>query len=195
MNNKKIFSFAGAQSTGKSTLLNNLQNRYGDQIVYIPEITRQLIKLGYVINEEGDDRTQRAIINAHEVNMEVAVNVTSGYPVPDGKPKHVIMDRCIWDGVIYTSWLHYQERVTQETLDYAYETFDLLIGGYDIIFYTDPSDVKLIDDGERSASVDFRNQIVDMFENSLIEVSKQTEVVRLKGPVEKRIKTILEYLK
>jgi predicted ATPase len=194
MNTKKIFSFAGAQSTGKTTLLNNLMTQFGgDQIVFIPEITRQLIKLGYVINEEGDDKTQRAIINAHEVNMEAAVNATSGYS--DDKPKHVIMDRCIWDGVIYTSWLHYQEKVSQKTLDYAYETFDLLIGGYDCIFYTDPADVKLIDDGERSASVDFRNQIIDMFENSLFEVSKQTEVVRLRGPVEKRMKTIIEYLK
>lgn len=194
MNTKKIFSFAGAQSTGKTTLLNNLMTQFGgDQIVFIPEITRQLIKLGYVINEEGDDKTQRAIINAHEVNMEVAVNATSGYS--DDKPKHVIMDRCIWDGVIYTSWLYYQEKVSQKTLDYAYETFDLLIGGYDCIFYTDPADVKLIDDGERSASVDFRNQIIDMFENSLFEVSKQTEVVRLRGPVEKRMKTIIEYLK
>jgi nicotinamide riboside kinase len=186
----KIISFSGAQSTGKSTLLNKLATVFKDSCFFIPEITRKLREQGHAINEDGDDITQRAIINTHEDNMDVANVIASGL-----HPKNVIMDRCIWDGVIYTSWLHHQERVSQKTVDYAYETFDLLIGGYDLIFYTDPSDVPLVDDGERSANKEFRDQIIEMFENSVFEVSRHTEVVRLKGSVEKRMKTILEYLK
>ena len=34
---------------------------------------------------------------------------------------------------------------------------------YDIIFYTSPKDVKLIDDGERSVDRGFRNQIINIF--------------------------------
>jgi nicotinamide riboside kinase len=186
----KIISFSGAQSTGKSTLLNKLTSIFTDSCFFIPEITRQLREKGFVINEDGDDTTQRAIINAHEDNMDAANLVASGMGA-----KNVIMDRCIWDGVIYTSWLHHEGRVDKKTVDYAYDTFDLLIGSYDLIFYTEPGDVPLVDDGERSANKEFRDQIIEMFENSLFEVSKHTEVVRLKGSVEKRMKTILEYLK
>jgi nicotinamide riboside kinase len=195
MNTGKIFSFSGAQSTGKSTLLDLIEKQFGDRLIYFPEITRQLRSKGFTINEDGDDKTQRAIINQHEDNMDVANVITAGTNYLT--PKSVVMDRCIWDGVIYTNWLYHEdeEKVSKETLDYAYETFDLLIGGYDCIFYTDPTDVKLVDDGERSSSKTFRDQIIEMFENSIIEVSRHTEVVRLKGSIDKRMKTIIEYLK
>jgi len=186
----KIISFSGAQSTGKSTLMNKLAKTLPESCFFIPEITRKLREQGFVINENGDDETQRAIINAHEDKMDVANVIATAQ-----EPRNVIMDRCIWDGVIYTSWLHHEGRVDKKTVDYAYDTFDLLIGGYDIIFYTEPGDVPLVDDGERSANKEFRDQIIEMFENSIFEVSKHTEVVRLKGSVEKRMKTVLEYLK
>lgn len=186
----KILSFSGAQSTGKTTLLNLVKEKYKDQIEVFPEITRQLKEKGFVINEAGTDETQRAVITCHENNLESAIIIANRLE------SNVLMDRCIWDGMIYTNWLYNNtDIITDETMNYAYESFDLMMGSYDVIFYTNPYDVKLVDDGERSASVKFRDEIIEMFENSFLEASKHTEIVRLKGSPSKRMKIIEKYLK
>ena len=64
-----IISFTGAQSTGKSTLLNKCKEEFGDKFVYFPEITRQIkSELGLAINEAGDNTTQTIIITEHIKN-------------------------------------------------------------------------------------------------------------------------------
>ena len=42
--------------------------------------------------------------------------------------------------------------------------FGYLIHDLDVIFYTDPKDVKLVDDGERSTNTSFRDEIIELFE-------------------------------
>ena len=65
-----IVSFTGAQSTGKTTLLNELKKwKELEGYVFIDEITRNVSKLGMNINEKGDDATQTAIMNAHIENF------------------------------------------------------------------------------------------------------------------------------
>ena len=61
---------------------------------------------------------------------------------------------------------------------------------YDVIFYTNPEDVKLVDDGERSVDKRFRDQIIDIFNMYLDRKDFEAEVVELKGSVEDRLKTI-----
>jgi hypothetical protein len=61
-----------------------------------------------------------------------------------------------------------------------------------VIFYTSPDDVKLIDDGERSANAEFRDDIIKLFENYIKEYN--LKVVRLSGTVEERLQTIKDTL-
>ena len=71
--------------------------------------------------------------------------------------------------------------------DIAINIYNSLYNKYDVIFYTDPEDVELVDDGERSADKKFRDDIITNFEN---RIKRLNNVVVLKGTVEKRLETI-----
>ena len=46
--------------------------------------------------------------------------------------------------------------------------FDNYIESYDVIFYTDPADVNIEDDGERSVDVGFRSDIIESFNHFIL---------------------------
>lgn len=175
-----LISFSGAQSTGKTTLLNHLMKLNDKNIEFVPEVTR-LVKREYnlPINESGNDKTQLMIVAEHIKNI---------YRKRKGS---AILDRCLLDGVVYTHWLADNFKVSLSSYGLASKFFTELIDSYDIIFYTDPGDVKLEDDGERSANVEFRDDIIDLFERYMLKLDN---VVRLSGTVEERLKTIKQTL-
>tara|TARA_R110000803_G_scaffold52398_8_gene107914 strand:+ start:3083 stop:3637 length:555 start_codon:yes stop_codon:yes gene_type:complete len=174
-----IVSFTGAQSTGKSTLL----ERCRDDEKFLsydfePEVTRWVKKTyGLSINEDGDEFTQLAILNRHMHNYLTY------------KDKDVVLDRCILDGLVYTQYLYNSGKVSVDVLDYASYLYRTLVDKIDIILYTEP-DIPLVDDGERSVNVGFRKDIVDIFEEVLDSAAASTKLVRLKGSVENRMKVI-----
>ncbi len=64
-----IVSFTGAQSTGKTTLLNILKNKNKD-INFIEEVTRRINReYDLPINESGNSLTQLMIIADHVANL------------------------------------------------------------------------------------------------------------------------------
>jgi nicotinamide riboside kinase len=168
-------AFTGAQSTGKTTLLNKLKedsNYY--TFTFVDEITRRMTKHGLQINEGGDNMTQLLIMNSH------LKNILKG---------DVIMDRCVLDGVVYTRYLYEKGQISEWVMDYAEKIFQLIIENYDYIFYLIPEfDIK--DDGVRSIDSDFRNQIVKLFDQYILEC--EVPVIRITGSLEERIKQIKE---
>lgn len=174
-----IVSFTGAQSTGKSTLLEKCRgDKRFESYEFEPEVTRWVKKTyGLSINEAGDDFTQLAILNRHMHNYLIY------------RDKDVILDRCIVDGLVYTQYLHLNNKVSADVLDAATHLYNKLVDKIDIIFYTEP-DIPLVDDGERSVNVEFRNEIIGIFEKILCSAETSTKVVRLKGSVENRMKVI-----
>jgi len=178
-----IISFTGAQSTGKSTLLNKCKEEFDDRFMYFPEITRSIRdKFGVKINEGGNDITQLLIISGHIENMIKGMS----------SEKHCIFDRCVLDGLVYTEWLKNKSGVSSCVYESMVNVFSEYIDKVDIIFYTDPKDVELVYDGERSIDIDFRNEIINSFEG-YIKYCKQ--VLKLSGTVEERMNVIKETLK
>jgi nicotinamide riboside kinase len=177
-----LISFSGAQCTGKTTLLNHLQDR-NSHIKFVPEVTR-LVKREYnlPINEDGTDVTQMLIIGEHLRNAYRADVESSDY----------ILDRCSLDGIVYTHWLSDQRKVSMGVYSYADYIFSSTINKYDIIFYTSPADVTLQDDGERSIDVGFRSDIINLFEMYIR--TRNINVVYLTGTVEERLQIIKETL-
>lgn len=175
-----LISFSGAQSTGKTTLLNHLQN-LNEHIKFVPEVTR-LVRRDYnlPINEDGNDVTQLMIIGEHLRNAYKISNESS------------ILDRCSLDGLVYTYWLCSKRKVSMSVYSFAESIFNKTINKYDVIFYTSPEDVNLIDDGERSANSDFRDDIIKLFESYILEFN--INIVRLSGTVEERLQTIKKTL-
>lgn len=181
-----IFSFTGAQSTGKTTLLNALYKKNGDYpFTFIPEVTR-LVKREYdmPINEGGGDLTQMLIMTEHVRNVykNRADHLIRGV--------HQIFDRCALDGIVYSLWLLQEGKIGRSCYDACELIWKNLKDKYDVIFYTSPDDVKLVDDGERSADVKFRNDIINIFNIYLERRDFDAEVVELKGSVKDRLKTI-----
>ena len=180
-----IISFTGAQSTGKTTLLNSIKdlNPYLDSI---DEVTRR-IKREYnlPINEDGGDITQTMIMSDH------IANIFRKYD------SDVIFDRCALDGVVYTQWLYNKGKVSKEVLQWAKKIYNTLIDKYDAIFVTSPDDVPLVDDGERSVDIDFREEIIDIFNMYIDDIkiySREVNMFVVEGSVEDRMKYIKNVL-
>jgi nicotinamide riboside kinase len=173
-----LISFTGAQSTGKSTLLNHCckQPRFR-KFHCIHEVTRKVKREQHVdINTAGDDLTQLYIINEHLHNHMLVGNA--------------LLDRCILDGLVYTQYLYEQGRVSEWVFKYTHGMFDLLLPKIDIIFYTSPDDVELHDDGERSSDIAFRERIVELFDIHRNSAKVQSKLHVLSGDVLTRYKQI-----
>jgi thymidylate kinase len=177
-----LISFSGVQSSGKSTLLKLCKEIYSDRYEFVDEVTR-LVKREFnvPINEQGTGLTQCLITNKHIENV-LRFRETKG----------AIFDRCILDGLCYTGYLHIEGSVPGWVFDYTKNVFKKLISQYDVIFYTDPYDVALVDDGERSVDVEFRNKMIETFEQAIISYDDllKDKIVRLKGTVEERMEAI-----
>ena len=183
-----IFSFTGAQCTGKTTLLKHLYKENGDYpFLFIPEVTR-LIKREYnmPINESGDDLTQMLIMTEHVRNIfrDRADYIVRGV--------HQILDRCALDGIVYSHYLLDKGKINRATYDACDLIYKKLINKYDVIFYTSHEDVELVDDGERSVDKIFREDIIGLFDMYMQYniIEKGPRVVHLEGTVEERLKTI-----
>lgn len=178
-------SFSGAQSTGKSTLLQACKEVYKDY-KFVDEVTRYVRRTYDVkINEIGGTETQLYILAEHIKNHLRT-------------DENLILDRCILDGYVYTKYQVNQGKVSHSVLEAFNGVYTVLMDKLDYIFYTDPSDVKLVDDGERSVDYKFRDDIIEMFEDLItykMSPKNREKIVRLKGSVEKRMQTIEKYLK
>ena len=183
-----IFSFTGAQCTGKTTLLKHLYKENGDYpFVFVPEVTR-LIRREYnmPINESGDDLTQMLIMTEHVRNIfrDRADHIVRGV--------HQILDRCALDGIVYSHYLLDKGKINRATYDACDLIYKKLINKYDVIFYTSHEDVELVDDGERSVDKIFREDIIGLFDMymqyNIIEDGPR--IVHLEGTVKERLKTI-----
>lgn len=177
-----LISFTGAQSTGKTTLLNHLSERNPD-IIFVPEVTR-LIKREYnlPINEAGNVMTQMMIMAQH---------VKNAYSV-EHTNANVILDRCSVDGLVYTHWLC-DQGLDMSAYNFARIVYENTVSKYDVIFYTSPEDVVLTDDGERSINNKFREDIIDLFAKHFR--NPQSNLVVLRGTVEERLQIIKNTLK
>jgi hypothetical protein len=181
-----IFTFTGPQCSGKTTLLKKCREYYGSKLCYIDEVTR-LIKRehGVDINETGaNDVTQTLILNKEFENLF--------YNYKGFGFQGILHDRCLMDGMVYTSYF------ARDKLKYFLVSSSLgvmyyvnYIHKYDHIFYPSPHDVPLVDDGERSGNKEFRNAIIDLYENFWLKDERlKKKITILRGTVEERMEAI-----
>ena len=164
-------AITGAQSTGKSTLLQYLKK--DDDLIgfeFIEELTRQIAAKGININEEGSNFSQIFTVTIHAENIV---------------KKHFISDRCALDGLVYTKWLYDNDKVDKWMLDYAIGVAKEVLPRYDFIYYL-PAEIPIEDDGIRSADETFRNEILVLFEGYIKEFD--LKVITLTGSVAERAK-------
>lgn len=171
-------SICGAQGVGKTTLLNAIESDgYFDKFTKCREVTRWVKTLGFDINEQGSDTTQRLIMMKHIENLIMNSNM--------------ITDRSAIDGLVYSTWLHKNGSISDDTLEYCLNVFFTLIPFYDRVFYIKP-EFDIEDDGVRSTNRQFRDEIEKTFEFVLDTYS--IPYIILSGSVENRINQIKQEL-
>lgn len=163
---------SGAQSVGKTTLINSLKNIITD-IEFKGEITRTIQSLGFNINEAGTDSTQLEIMKYHLKYLEA---------------DNCVYDRTVLDGLVYTEFLYNHNQVHKSTFLSAYTDYMNNINKYDILFYIKP-EFDIEDDCQRSTNIEFRNEIVKLF-NYYIE-KDNIPVIILSGDVEARTADVI----
>ena len=181
-----IFTFTGPQCSGKTTLLKKCKEYYGAKLCYVDEVTR-LIKRehGVDINEAGaNDVTQTLILNKEFENLF--------YNYKGFGFQGILHDRCLMDGMVFTSYFardKLNDFPVSNSLGLMYYVNH--IHRYDHIFYPSPHDVPLVDDGERSVNKEFRDAIIDLYENCWLSDERiKGKVTILKGTVEERMEAI-----
>ncbi len=181
-----LISFTGAQSSGKTTSLNHWNDCRNHWNV-IHEVTRKLKRQGFEINDNSGNYidTQIAILTDH-------LNNIFAYSKINNRDMDTILDRCIVDGFIYTRYFRMEGKVDEFTDMMFTKMFKRYISKYDYIFYTSPYDVALINDGERSMSESFRNQIIKLYEELIL--NKYPNVFVLEGSVETRYNKMIEIM-
>ena len=168
----------GAQSVGKTTLLNALRSeKFFKNYAICDEVTRRVRSYGLPINEDGTGVTQRLIMNEHIVNVFLHDNM--------------LTDRTALDGLVYSTYLFKHKRIEDKTMRYVTEVFNSVWEKYDHVFYIEP-EFEIEDDGTRSVNKAFRDEIVDIFEH-VIEKRKLT-MTRVSGSVRNRVDTIIGIL-
>ena len=175
---KVRIGITGAQSVGKTTLLNALRSETGLLGYSVcDEVTRRVKGYGLPINENGTDTTQTLIMQEHIVNVFMYDNM--------------ITDRTALDGLVYSAYLHRTGKISVETLIKVRSIFNRVWPKYDYVFYIEP-EFGIVDDGVRSVDVKFRNEIAELFETTIEK--EKLPVVRVKGSVRNRVTTIIDML-
>lgn len=167
---------SGAQSVGKTTLLNALRSEkcFKDYAIR-NEVTRAVRDLGLQINENGSDATQKLIMKEHIYNLVMFDNM--------------ITDRTALDGIVYTHWLYADGKVSQECAAECEAVFKKIIGMYDYMFYIRP-EFPIEDDGVRSSSPAWQAEIVTLFDRYINQ--HNIKVIPVSGSVRERVNIILK---
>lgn len=168
----------GAQSVGKTTLLNALRSEPAfKNYTVCDEVTREIREMGFDINEAGSDLTQILIMQKHIANIFMY--------------EDMLTDRTSLDGLVYTTYLHLKGKVNEITLKKAKAIYDKTISHYDFLFYIAP-EFELVDDGVRSTDMEFRDSIVEIFDGFLAECPR--EFIQVKGSVRERLNQVMEHI-
>lgn len=169
---------SGAQSVGKTTLLNALRSEEHFASFYIgDEVTRRIRSYGLPINEDGNCITQRLIMQEHIVNVFMHDNL--------------LTDRTSLDGLVYTKVLHDAGSVGDDALNFALQVFERVQPLYDVQFYIKP-EFDIDNDGVRSTNIDFRNRILNTFTYYIEKFN--IPVVELHGSVRMRLNQVFNEL-
>ena len=166
----------GTISVGKTTLVNALKqiDQFKDYET-ATERSKYLRDQGISLNTDSTLKGQ--IVFAAERSIELM------------KP-NIITDRTIYDVCAFTlsaksiGW--YDRRRFVELMINLRED-------YDVIIYVSPEGVEIEDNGVRATNADYRKNIDTIIQEMLIEFPPK-KLIKIKGPTEERINTIISQL-
>lgn len=172
----KRIVLSGVQSSGKSTLLNEIKKET-DIYVY-EEVVRSLIKQGVVINKEANHVSQCLILETHYKNTLLN--------------DEFITDRGAIDAFVYGVWNYlngdfsYKEHKEQEQI------FLNCLSAYNHHFYL-PIEFQAVSDGVRDIDEVYRTELERLY--YLTYRKYNIPFVELKGSINSRLSCFLKNIK
>jgi deoxyadenosine/deoxycytidine kinase len=166
----------GTMSVGKTTLVKALQELPEFQDYHFAtERSKYLRDLGIPLNTDSTVRGQFVFMaeRASELMYD-----------------NLITDRTIWDVCAFTlsaksiSWYYKQSLI---------EAASSLMSYYDIVFYINPENIEIEDNGVRETDSQYRNDI-NYAIVELLQQYKPNKLIEIKGTTEERIQQIKEAL-
>ena len=166
----------GTMSVGKTTLVKALQELPEFQDYHFAtERSKYLRDLGIPLNTDSTVRGQFVFMaeRASELMYD-----------------NLITDRTIWDVCAFTlsaksiSWYYKQSLI---------ESASSLMSYYDIVFYINPENIEIEDNGVRETDSQYRNDI-NYAIVELLQQYKPNKLIEIKGTTEERIQQIKEAL-
>jgi nicotinamide riboside kinase len=188
-----LVSFTGAGSTGKTTLINKLKECKGaENFVFVDDTTRN-VKIAPINNDADDyNQTQIEIAMIHQGNIWYYESLHDRRR--DSNPT-MILPRCALDGAIYTEYFFRKGKVNAHNRALAWQIWSDVRDKYDVIFYPDPADVPLTNDGVRSMDPEFRNEIIKLYKPFLRSSgAAYNKFVILSGSIEERLEKVKKRL-
>lgn len=145
----------GTQCIGKSTYIKDFLNKWS--MYSTPSKTyRDVVKEQNIpINRLGTEESQRVI-------LDFLTEQATAY----SKQDNVIFDRCVLDNLAYSCWLHLNNKLSENFIDYSRHLVKETLKLYDLIFFlpiTKTSPVQLVEDGVRDVDPVYREEIDNIF--------------------------------
>ena len=174
----KKFALTSTHSAGKTTLINEIAKLEEFKgFNFITERTRYLRdNLNVKLNDDSEILSQYSFLGERAQELFIASSTFT--------------DRSIYDVMAYTLSA---KSISDEDKNLFIHGCLPLIKYYDVIFYVDPSDVKIEDNGLRSTDAIYRD-IINIMILHLLEEFPPKQLYVLKGTTEERIKQIKQYL-
>jgi deoxyadenosine/deoxycytidine kinase len=186
----------GTSCTGKSTYIQDFLKTWSTY--NSPEKSyRDLIKeKNLPHSSQGTEDSQRTILN-NLVDQAIEFS----------KKDNIILDRCVLDNMVYTSWLFLKEKVSEKFLEETRIIVRETLKLYDIIFFvplTRVSPINLEESETRETDQNYREEIDNIFKSFMASYHKGDgkvfpsedcpAMIEIFGSQEERIKLTQLYL-
>jgi predicted ATPase len=189
----RLFTFTGAQGTGKTTILNEVIKEYKDMET-VTNVVRSLHNDGVKINKKGNGKTQQLIYDTLK-RKYIDYLYNSSY---EDFNTGCICDRSLVDVVAYTKYLY--ERGKASKSSYEEQLKDLkewaIYHRYGCLYIYIPIEFPVVEDGVRDVDEEYRAEI----DKNIIWLLQECgfDYYILEGSVEERVeimKNIIEFNK
>ena len=186
----------GTSCVGKSTYIENFCKKW--TTFSSPRTSyRDIIKQNNLNHSSnGDEESQKTILNCL---VDQAIEFS--------KKENIILDRCVLDNMVYTSWLYLNNKVSEKFLEETRTLVRETLKLYDIIFFiplTKVSPVKMTESELRDNDPVYREEVDNIFKSFLQSYHKSDgkifpsedcpAVIEIFGSPEERIKMTELYL-
>lgn len=121
------------------------------------------------LNEQGTEESQMKVLNFIVDQI-----------ISEPKDSNIILDRCVLDNLVYTTWLGMNGKVSdtfvKKTMDIVRETLVL----YDVIFFfpiTKYSPVSLVNKEHRSVDPKYREEIDVLFKSIMQKYNEHSKIM------------------